>query len=307
MLEATLDTARTDSSASDQGGGPKLPTRKRRSISGLSGGLLAKGNVNPAQPGSPLISVIIPVRNGAATLQEAIRSVIDQQYPNVELIIIDGDSNDGTLDIIRQYDSQIHFWISEPDKGVYDAMNKGASFASGDWIYFLGSDDVLLNCLGMVAKWLKKPDEIYHGDIYSYKKNRITGGRFSARKLIRKNLPHQATFYPRSVFDTFEYDLRYAIVADYHLNVRCYHSGRFRFVYIPMLIAIYNDVDGLSSTHSDVAFSRDEMQFRRKYFARSVFIEYQLSRIIKKSGNLLKMITRKRGSGKLPYMGSGQP
>lgn len=277
---------------------------RHRNITGLSGGLRSKGAEYPFQSDSPVITVIIPVRNGAATLQGAITSVISQQYRNIELIIIDGASNDGTLDIIKQNDSRIHLWISEPDKGVYDAMNKGVSFASGDWIYFLGCDDMLLNSIGLMAERLKNPDEIYHGDVYSYKKNRLIGGKFNARKLIRRNIPHQAIFYPRAVFDLYVYDLRYAIAADYHLNVRCFASGRFSFVYVPLLVAVYNDVDGLSSTHSDVAFCRDEAHFRRNHFAKPVLLEYQLSRIMKHSGKILKIIARKRGDGKRPYMGS---
>ena len=92
----------------------------------------------------PLITVITVVFNGAKTLEETIKSVINQTYPNVEYIIIDGGSTDGTLDIIKKYEDVIDYWVSEPDKGIYDAMNKGATASLGYYVYFMGSDDILL-------------------------------------------------------------------------------------------------------------------------------------------------------------------
>src|ERR1700722_12907065 len=89
----------------------------------------------------PLVSVITVVYNGAATLETTLLSVIGQSYDRVEYIVVDGGSKDGTLDLIDRYKSHIATWVSEPDKGVYDAMNKGIRMAKGDWLFFLGSDD----------------------------------------------------------------------------------------------------------------------------------------------------------------------
>lgn len=92
---------------------------------------------------NPLISVIIAVFNGAKYLEGAIESVLAQEYKNYELIIIDGASTDGTIDIINHYTNSIQYTISEVDKGIYDAWNKGLQVATGDWIVFIGADDML--------------------------------------------------------------------------------------------------------------------------------------------------------------------
>lgn len=108
------------------------------------GGLRPQGYFKRSLPDKPLITVITVVYNGAAHLEETIQSVIGQTYDNVEYIIIDGGSTDGTLDIIRRYEHAIDYWVSEKDEGIYDAMNKGLYLASQDsWILILGSDDTL--------------------------------------------------------------------------------------------------------------------------------------------------------------------
>jgi len=110
-----------------------------------SGGLPGKPGVtgNDEQT-MPLVSIIIPVFNGAKYLEVAIQSVIQQTYPNVELIIIDAQSTDDTLDIIRKYDDNITTWLSEPDDGMYDAICKGFDLAQGDWLHWLNADDILM-------------------------------------------------------------------------------------------------------------------------------------------------------------------
>ena len=107
------------------------------------GGARSHNKPKNSLPNQPLITVITVVYNGVETLEDTIRSVIEQTYNNVEHIIIDGGSTDGTLDILRKYDGEIDYWLSEKDAGIYDAMNKGIALANGDYIGMLNADDFL--------------------------------------------------------------------------------------------------------------------------------------------------------------------
>lgn len=106
-----------------------------------SGGLRTKGIKKQSLPGRPLVSVVTVVYNRAQELETTLASVVNQTYGQVEYIIVDGGSTDGTLDIIKKYEDRIDFWISEPDKGIYDAMNKAIDLATGEWINFMNSGD----------------------------------------------------------------------------------------------------------------------------------------------------------------------
>ena len=108
------------------------------------GGLRTQGFFKHSEAKKPLITVIIAVFNGDEFLEEAIISVINQTYDNVEFIIIDGGSTDETVNIIKKYEDRIDYWISERDDGIYDAMNKGLALAKGQYVYFMGSDDRLI-------------------------------------------------------------------------------------------------------------------------------------------------------------------
>ncbi len=109
------------------------------------GGLRSRGNLKASLPDKPLITVITVVYNGSETLQDTIESVQKQQYDNIEHIIIDGGSSDATVDILKQYDHVIDYWLSEKDSGMYDAMNKGIALCSGEYVGMLNSDDMFAN------------------------------------------------------------------------------------------------------------------------------------------------------------------
>ena len=114
-----------------------------------------------------LISIVTVSYNAVLTIEQTILSVINQTYPNVEYIIIDGGSTDGTVDIIKKYADKIAYWVSEPDKGIYDAMNKGGLKATGDFIQFLNAGDWFENeyVIEKIFKdWYKRVDVIY-GDM----------------------------------------------------------------------------------------------------------------------------------------------
>ena len=214
----------------------------------------------------PRISIITVVINGVNTLESCIQSIVNQAYDNIEFIVMDGGSTDGTLDILKHYDSKIGFWSSESDKGIYDAMNKGARRATGDWVLFLGCDDTLSADLNNVAPLLRDTGVIYYGDAYWPGRKRFYDGSFSAAKLARTNICHQAIFYPRAVFDKYSFNLRYPFQADWELNMRCFSDPAFRFQYIPLQISIYNDRSGASSTRRDFALEEDYITLMWRHF-----------------------------------------
>lgn len=148
---------------------------------------------------NPLISIITIVFNGRDFLENTILSVVNQSYKNIEYIIIDGASSDGTLDIINKYNSKTSTIISEPDKGIYDAMNKGISFAHGDWINFMNSGDCFENENVLTEIFKKKfPDEvqIIYSDYYILKRNRRKKYYASFDQGI---ILHQSCIYRRSL------------------------------------------------------------------------------------------------------------
>lgn len=211
-------------------------------------------------------SIITVVRNGVRTLKTCIESVLSQTYEHVEFIVIDGGSTDGTLDILRDYDNRIAYWISESDAGIYDAMNKGTRHATGERILFLGSDDILSADLRKIAPLLIHADTIYYGDAYWRGRQRLYDGPFSTAKLARKNICQQAIFYPCSVFAKYAFNLRYPFQADWELNIRCYSDPQFHFQYIPVQVSVYDDIQGSSSLKRDHTLEQDYIALLWRHF-----------------------------------------
>ncbi|MEO6148921.1 MAG: glycosyltransferase family 2 protein [Mucilaginibacter sp.] len=234
---------------------------------------------------TPLISVIIVVYNAAQHIELSILSVLNQDYKAVELCIIDGGSADGTVDIIKKYSNNISYWVSEPDKGIYDAMNKGINAVKGNYIYFLGSGDILLNVLHKIAHKLVDDRCIYYGNVYRDDLNRVYNGKYTAYKLAVTNICHQAIFYPLSVSKKYLYNIEYKSMADHDLNMRCFGDKDLRFEYIPLLISIYKG-DGYSEENRlDDPFLHDKLKIIRANFSLLVYI-YALLRT--KTAKLVK-------------------
>lgn len=208
-----------------------------------------------------LVSVITVVYNGAATLEATIRSVIDQTRSNVEFIIIDGGSSDGSLDIIKRYADKITYWISEPDKGIYDAMNKGIAASKADWLFFLGSDDVFYNdhvLSDIFGDALDKDYDFLYGDVVGNDYKGRYDGPFTFEKILIRNISHQAIFYKRSIFSKIgNFDLRYRLHADWDLNIRCFADREMRIKYTDTVIAKFG-TGGVSAAH-DIAFLRNAL------------------------------------------------
>ena len=174
------------------------------------------------------MSIITAVYNGAAHIEQTIRAIAEQTYPNIEHIVIDGGSTDGTVEILRRYDATLGYWVSEPDAGLYDAMNKGIDLVTDPkaYILFANADDHLYSpeAVQRAIDASSGEDLVYgrmiltDGDVSG-----IAGRRVELGDLARQTLCHPATFVRRSVFDSVgKFDTSYRIAADYDHIVRCF-------------------------------------------------------------------------------------
>jgi glycosyltransferase involved in cell wall biosynthesis len=204
----------------------------------------------------PLISIITVVRNGVKTLEETILSVINQSYTNIEYIIVDGASTDGTLKIIKKYENKIDYWISEKDEGIYYAMNKGINMATGEWINFMNSGDCFYN--NEVIDNIFGSGKEYQCLIYGstiYKTRRCSVLRYPALCDIRKrmSLCHQSCFIRSEIMKQYKFDTSYKIASDYNLVYKLFHDGVL-FQYIDTIVSVYESEIGISTNYHVEAF-----------------------------------------------------
>jgi len=186
------------------------------------GGLRTKGYFKKSYDNKPLISVVTVVYNGEKYLEQTINSVLDQGYDNVEYIIIDGESTDETLEIIKKYEDKIDYWVSEPDGGIYDAMNKGISLASGEYIGFLNADDWYPeNSMELVmnASIKSKPDYIF-GDMNLYNENVLIKKRKPYKYKYGTPIGHQAFFSKTSLMKENPFNITYKMAADFDFMIK---------------------------------------------------------------------------------------
>jgi glycosyltransferase involved in cell wall biosynthesis len=233
-----------------------------------------------------IISVITVVFNAVKTVEETILSVIGQTSDHFEYIILDGGSTDGTVEIIKKYAEQITYWKSEADHGIYDAMNKSLAHTNGKFTFFLGADDTFVdnNVLSNVELYLKDPNTVYYGDVIFKNRNQTYDGEFTAWKMVTRNISHQSIFYPAQILNRYKFDLRYKVYADYHLNLLLFSNKAFRFTYIPLTIAVFNDHGTSGSNAIDRNFEDDMLKIVKSHFPWYIY-SYRLARTV--IGNLL--------------------
>ncbi len=225
-------------------------------------------------------TIIIPTYNSSKTISTAIASIVSQTFKDFEILIIDGFSTDNTIEIVNSYvESQKNIrLLSEKDDGIYDAMNKGISKAKGDWLYFLGSDDELFS--NDVLKNLhqsidKKTDKVVYGNIKIINDTgwgndgEIYAGEFNIEKLFIKNIPHQAIFYHKDVFNYFGYyNIVYKTCADYDYNLKI--ASKLKLKYIDIIVA--NFIGGGASTNNrDYLFEEDYSKNIIEYYYDEIY------------------------------------
>jgi len=218
----------------------------------------------------PLITVITVVFNGAKFIEETILSVINQTYKNVEYIVIDGGSSDGTIDIIKNYTDKLTFWISEPDKGIYDAMNKGIKVANGEWFNFLNAGDRFIEnevFEKIFSSDLDSATLIYgdtrvlnqDGQSYYHKANTLKNENSLKRGM---KVCHQAIFYNREILNFYDSSLR--INADWKHLIEMTRKPNFKPLKCNFPFVYYR-LGGLSANNT--RYSRQEYKnvFLEKY------------------------------------------
>lgn len=178
----------------------------------------------------PLISIVTVVYNGAADINETLKSVLEQNYPSIQYIVIDGGSTDETLRIINQYKNQIEIIVSESDNGIYDAMNKGISYCKGQWVNFMNCGDTFYSSETLETVFTdslnRNLDVIYGKHEVSYSGKKILKTPNPINELWKgMTIQHQSIFVRTEILKTFLFDTRYRFAADYNLLYYCYKNG----------------------------------------------------------------------------------
>lgn len=256
------------------------------------GGSRLKTGTTEQTPEQPLVSIIIATYNSSNTIEQAIRSLISQDFTSRELIIIDGGSTDGTLDIIKKHEQVIDYWLSEPDQGIYDAFNKGIDLARGDWLYFLGSDDRFFDkkILHRIFSQPVKGKMIYgnillegHGPIK--RTNNVYDGKFTKYKLCLRNICQQAVFYHKSLFENLgKFNLKYPVLADYAFNMKAFAAEGTEPHFVDTIITVFWN-EGLSGQHTDIAFEHDRPALVKQlygftYYLFFIAVKYSINLVV---------------------------
>lgn len=250
-----------------------------------------------------IITIIIPTYNSDSTLRNTLDSILNQAFSEYEILIMDSVSKDNTIAIASNYNDDRIKIYSEKDNGIYDAMNKGIKTAKGDWLFFLGSDDILFDeyVLSNIHEFsVNKPyvDLIYGNSLFKHSQLKHYGPTSLERILLEGNICHQSIFYNRSIFSKIgKYNLKYFLYADWDLNIRCFMHPDFCIEYIDIIVSIYNETEGMSAKlfNTDLVFLNNlplhHIEAQKNYFINTT--EFRIGQKILKPYILLKKILKK--------------
>lgn len=248
----------------------------------IEGGLRLKGH-SKSNENNDLFSIITIVFNGELHIEETIKSVFNQNYRNIEYIIIDGGSTDRTLEILKKYDSKIDYWLSEHDTGISNAFNKGIALVQGEIIGIINSDDyykegVLANimsvynyndpcvlCGGMLLKHPQRPDRIWNSTLKGIEKE--------------MTIAHPATFVPRTIYTKFGgFDEDFKIAMDYEFVLRLMKAN-VRFQIVPYVTTIMR-AGGVSSKRylqgiKEMNLAHKKYFTKKMFFANIIFLRFR--------------------------------
>lgn len=209
------------------------------------GGKRTKGTIAESSADAPLVSIVTVVYNGMATLERTIKSVLDQTYPNIQYIIVDGGSTDGTIDLLKRYEDRIDLWVSGRDKGIYDAMNKGVALCTGEWVGLINADDWYeKDTVERVVNSIRTNAgaNIVHGDIWLHypngqrtlKRARLSGFLLKYWEMV---LNHPSFFVRRSFYEGRPFDDRLKVSADHKWTYEAFRDAPSSFIHLPLPLA----------------------------------------------------------------------
>ena len=221
-------------------------------------------------------SIITINYNNKDGLETTINSVLEQTYKDFEYIIIDGGSTDGSVEVIKKYAAQIDYWVSEPDKGIYNAMNKGTRKATGDYLNFMNSGDTYhsSSALESIAR-LHSDDDIIIGGYYETEKgvsHTIPPQDITLLTLLKYTINHQATFIKKSLFDKRLYDESYIIMADAKFNFQSIIIDNCSVKITDCIVSDY-DTTGVSSNYD--LYKKERKKFLEELFPQRVLADYE--------------------------------
>jgi glycosyltransferase involved in cell wall biosynthesis len=246
-----------------------------------------------ASRNNPTFSIVTVVFNGEKVIEDTILSCLDQDYSLIEYILVDGASTDRTLTIIEKYKDQISNFVSEPDLGIYDAMNKGISLASGDWIIFMNAGDTFSNnsIISKIAAYIEREtanlDVIYGDTLYSFQGNLLLIKPLPLEKINREMIAcHQSIFVKTTLIKENKFNLKYRLAADYELLYKLYYQKK-TFRYVNLTISIFNQDEGstiknlVQSTKERFSIQNDHGSFTNSFLMYSFIFKRQFSIFVK--------------------------
>ena len=247
-----------------------------------------------------LLSIITINLNDSVGLKKTIESVIGQTFNNYEYIIIDGASTDDSLEVIKNYARKITYWVSEPDSGIYNAMNKGIKKAKGKYCLFLNSGDFLVdnNVLNNVFAYGYSEDILYGNCNVSQDGNivfqAVPPEYFTLQTFYNKSIPHQSIFIKKDLFERYGYySEKYKLLSDYEFWIRTIILGNCSTRHIDMVVADYN-LEGVSSNPDDITnLNKDMKSILDKLLPSRVLEDYESWRVERQEMSILYWIKSK--------------
>lgn len=220
-------------------------------------------------------SIITINYNNEGGLERTIRSVISQTFKDFEYIIIDGGSTDRSVDIIREHEKHVTYWVSEKDKGVYNAMNKGIAQAKGDYLVFMNSGDCF-HTSDVLNAFKGSQEDIICGKVFKGDSPIPSGHHkptISLVDLMRGSLPHQAMFIKREIMEKHPYDEHYKILSDWKFCIETLVFDNCSFSNSEVIVADY-DISGIS-TNSNGLLAIEREKILQELFPPRILIDYQ--------------------------------